>query len=218
MLVRLLTDVRRGKLAFYESWGFPEAWVEVPEVQTPGRPQGLVRGLTICRLDGGRFRTAAESGAFPGWRASEIHAALNELEVSDRTSSALPRAGRTRSQADPDVPAVMAHCRLAIIGPENGTQPLQGDGELLVANGEIYNHAELRAILGESVFETDSDSLIEFAQSIPAPFKMKVGDEGTRETTEKWVFRKACEDLLSPGGRVAQEGPVRRGQRHGSCP
>ena len=51
------TDVRRGKLALYESWGFPEVWVEVPEVQTPGRPRGLVRGLTICRLDGGRFRT-----------------------------------------------------------------------------------------------------------------------------------------------------------------
>ena len=58
----------------------------------------------------------------------------------------------------PNVPAVMAHCRLAIIGPENGTQPLYGDDELLVANGEIYNHAELRAILGESAFATESDS------------------------------------------------------------
>ena len=51
----------------------------------------------------------------------------------------------------PNVPAVMAHCRLAIIGPENGTQPLYGDDELLVANGEIYNHTELRAILGEAL-------------------------------------------------------------------
>ena len=58
----------------------------------------------------------------------------------------------------PNVPAVMAHCRLAIIGPESGTQPLYGDDELLVANGEIYNHAELRAILGESAFATESDS------------------------------------------------------------
>ena len=24
------TDVRRGKLGLYESWGFPEVWVEVP--------------------------------------------------------------------------------------------------------------------------------------------------------------------------------------------
>ena len=38
--------------------------------------------------------------------------------------------------------------------------------------------------------------LIEFAQSIPASLKMKVVDERTRETTEKWVLRKACEGLL----------------------
>ena len=73
------TDVRRGKLALYESLGFPEVWVEVPEVQTRGRPRGLVRGLTIFRFEGGRFRAVPESGAFPGWRVLEIHAALNEL-------------------------------------------------------------------------------------------------------------------------------------------
>ena len=28
-------DVGRGKLALYESWGFPELWVEVPD--TPRR-------------------------------------------------------------------------------------------------------------------------------------------------------------------------------------
>ena len=106
------TDVRRGKLALYESWGFPEVWVEVPEVQTPGRPRGLVRGLTICRLDGGRFRTAAESGAFPGWRASEIHAALNELEVSDRTGSALTRVGRALGCRDGTRPDDMPWLRV----------------------------------------------------------------------------------------------------------
>ncbi len=58
----------------------------------------------------------------------------------------------------PGVPAVMAHCRLAIIDPENGTQPIHGGDDALVANGEIYNHADLRAILGESAFETGSDS------------------------------------------------------------
>lgn len=106
------TDVRRGKLAFYESLGFPEVWVEVPEVQTRGRPRGLVRGLTICRLDGGRFRTTAESGAFPGWRASEIHAALNELEVSDRTSSALTRVGRALGCRDGTRPDDMPWLRV----------------------------------------------------------------------------------------------------------
>lgn len=56
------------------------------------------------------------------------------------------------------VPAVMAHCRLSIIGTDNGAQPIYQDRDMLVANGEIYNHADLRAILGESVFETESDS------------------------------------------------------------
>ena len=106
------TDVRRGKLALYESWGFPEVWVEVPEVQTPGRPRGLARGLTICRLDGGRFRTAAESGAFPGWRAPEIHAALNEVQVSARTSSALTRVGRALGVRDGTRPDDMPWLRV----------------------------------------------------------------------------------------------------------
>lgn len=58
----------------------------------------------------------------------------------------------------PGVPAVMAHCRLSIIGTEDGAQPIhQADG-LLVANGEIFNHEDLRAILGRSAFETASDS------------------------------------------------------------
>ncbi|NQV81781.1 MAG: asparagine synthetase B, partial [Alphaproteobacteria bacterium] len=38
--------------------------------------------------------------------------------------------------------------------------------------------------------------LIEFAQSIPAALKMKVTDAEAQETTEKWILRKACEDLL----------------------
>lgn len=55
-------------------------------------------------------------------------------------------------------PVVMAHCRLSIIAPEDGTQPIYNTGDMLVANGEIYNHADLRAILGDSAFETESDS------------------------------------------------------------
>ena len=58
----------------------------------------------------------------------------------------------------PHVPAVMAHCRLAIIGDEHGSQPIYGGEDVLVANGEIYNYADLRAILGESAFQTRSDS------------------------------------------------------------
>ena len=55
-------------------------------------------------------------------------------------------------------PIVMAHCRLSIIGTEDGAQPIYDGGDTLVVNGEIYNHADLRAILGESAFETASDS------------------------------------------------------------
>ena len=58
----------------------------------------------------------------------------------------------------PTLPAAMAPCRLSIIGLETGTQPIYCADNLLVANGEIYNYADLRAILGESAFETLSDS------------------------------------------------------------
>ena len=42
--------------------------------------------------------------------------------------------------------AIMAHERLAIVDPTSGKQPLLSeDGNLvLAANGEIYNHLELR--------------------------------------------------------------------------
>jgi asparagine synthase (glutamine-hydrolysing) len=58
----------------------------------------------------------------------------------------------------PGVPAVMAHARLSIIGPDDGAQPIHCADDLLVANGEIYNYADLRAILGEAAFATRSDS------------------------------------------------------------
>ena len=93
------TDVRRGKLALYESWGFPEVWVEVPEDHSPSRPSGLRPGLTIHLLEGDRFRTASSSRAFPGWTAPEIHRALNERELSDAAMAVLRRIGRTLGAA-----------------------------------------------------------------------------------------------------------------------
>ena len=38
------TDVRRGKLPLYESWGFPEVWVDVLDAPSPSRPHGAPRG------------------------------------------------------------------------------------------------------------------------------------------------------------------------------
>lgn len=60
-----------------------------------------------------------------------------------------------------DGPALLVHSRLSIIDPAGGAQPLcSDDGELvLVANGEIYNHAELRRNLERrgQHFRTHSD-------------------------------------------------------------
>ena len=94
------TDVRRGKLALYESWGFPEVWVEVPEETAPSRPRGRRPGLTIHLLEDGAYRTAPESRAFPGWTAEEIHEALNEPALSARTSAVLERVGKALGERE----------------------------------------------------------------------------------------------------------------------
>ena len=88
------TDVRRRKLEVYASWGFPEVWVEVPEPEwmaprTSGRPR-----LVIYLLEGDGYVESAVSRAFRGWRAAEIHRALNEATKSEETVAALRRVGR----------------------------------------------------------------------------------------------------------------------------
>ena len=87
------TDVRRGKLHLYESWGFPEVWVEVPERRAPSRPRSRLPGLTIHVLEDGAYRELPESRALPGWTAEEIHAAMNEVVPSAATCAVLERVG-----------------------------------------------------------------------------------------------------------------------------
>ena len=94
------TDVRRGKLVAYAEWGFPEVWVEVPDLASPGRPRGLHPGLVIHLLEGGRYVEAEESSAFPGWRAEEIHRALNEPTISEETAAVLWRVGRALGERE----------------------------------------------------------------------------------------------------------------------
>lgn len=89
------TDVRRGKLLLYEAWGFPELWVEVPDERAPSRPARLASGLTIYLLEDGAYQASAESRAFPGWRAEDIHKAFNEIVPSPHTHGILERLGRT---------------------------------------------------------------------------------------------------------------------------
>ena len=121
------TDARRGKLALYEDWGFPEVWVEVPDTPSPSRAHGRRPGLTVHLLEHGRFRVAAESRAFPGWQAEEIHVALNEPTPSALTSAVVERVG-------------------AALGAREGTGP--DDDPLLRSQrrqGFEQGHAEGRA-------------------------------------------------------------------------
>lgn len=85
---------------------------------------------------------------------------IDDLALARRMISKIAHRGpdELRVSQAPGVPAVMAHCRLSVIGPDAGSQPIYCAENVLVANGEIYNYADLRAILGESAFETLSDS------------------------------------------------------------
>ena len=56
--------------------------------------------------------------------------------------------------------AILAHERLAIVDPTSGKQPLysQNNNIVLAANGEIYNHVDLRKKLKKKYnFKTKSD-------------------------------------------------------------
>ena len=85
------TDARRRKLGIYESWGFPEVWIEVPDASWSYRPRSRRSGVTIHVLEGGRYVEATSSRAFPGWTTEEIHRALNEPAVSATTVDVLRR-------------------------------------------------------------------------------------------------------------------------------
>lgn len=118
--VDLTTDVRRGKLALYESWGFPEVWVDVPDRRIPSSPRSRESALTIHVLGPSGYDPAASSRAFRGWSATEIHRALNEDALSGDTVDILRRVGRamgaesgTGPDDDPFLSAERAESRLA---------------------------------------------------------------------------------------------------------
>ncbi|MCY4342260.1 MAG: hypothetical protein OXE83_01625 [Gammaproteobacteria bacterium] len=100
----LTTDVRRGKLWLYESWGFPEVWVEVPDRRLPSSPRGRPAGLSIYLLCSGSYSEADVSQAFPGWSAADVHRALNERAMSLETIEALRRVGRALGEQEGTTP------------------------------------------------------------------------------------------------------------------
>jgi len=57
-------------------------------------------------------------------------------------------------------PTTLGHVRLSIVDPEGGAQPHRSeDGTVALAgNGEIYNHAGLRALLSDHAFASDADT------------------------------------------------------------
>lgn len=61
---------------------------------------------------------------------------------------------------DADSQTALGHCRLAIIDPRNGLQPMRdtGSGASMVANGMIYNDLDLRQTHANAAFQTRSDS------------------------------------------------------------
>jgi asparagine synthase (glutamine-hydrolysing) len=87
------------------------------------------------------------------WRCGDDALARRML---DRVAHRGPDEAEVRAPAG--VPAIMAHARLAIIAPDDGRQPLSHGGDWLVANGEIYNHRDLRAGLGAGACRSGSDS------------------------------------------------------------
>ena len=87
------TNVYRGKLRLYEAWGFPEVWVEVPSYRAASRAKSRRAGLTIHVLEDGVYRESAESMAFPGLGAEELHVAFNERVRSAETCAVLERVG-----------------------------------------------------------------------------------------------------------------------------
>ena len=147
------TDVRRRKLREYQKWRFPEVWVEVPE-EAAGRRSRRRPGTTIHVLDAdtGCYREAAASRALPGWKAEEIHLALNEPKRSARTWAALERVGRalgkqegTRPTEDPQLRRLLAEARSA------GRR--EGLGSGLAQGREAATAAAVQAILRQRGIE-----------------------------------------------------------------
>ena len=121
------TDVRRNKLLVYADWGFPELWVEVPEVYSPSRRRSRRPELTIYLLEDGEYRESEESRAFPGLKAEEAHRVMNERTPSAETAALASRVGRALGLRQGT-------------GPEN--DPLLREQR---AEGRAEGHAEARA-------------------------------------------------------------------------
>ena len=189
------TDARRGKLELYEDWGFPEVWVEVPDAPSPSRARGRRPGLTIHLLEHGRYRVAAESRAFPGWQADEIHVALNEPAPSALTSAVVERVG-------------------AALGAREGTGP--DDDPLLRSQrrqGFDQGHAEGRAA-GRAAGRAEAR-----AQMVRQILRSRGIEVSARFSTATEAFAAASEEALLAAalGCADEAGFLAAMRTHGSA-
>ncbi len=171
------TDVRRAKLGLYEAWGFPEVWVEVPEQGAASRPRRRRPGLTIHRRVAGAFQASAVSGVFPGWTAAEIHAALNETDLSERTFAVLHRVGAALGARDgtgpDDDPMLGWHRRHGRAeGRAEGVAQGRAEG---VAQGRAEGVAQGRA---EGVAQGRTTTRLEMVRQILRARGIAVSDQG----------------------------------------
>jgi asparagine synthase (glutamine-hydrolysing) len=91
--------------------------------------------------------------------------------------------------------AWLGHRRLSIVDVSGGHQPLTGstDDHFFVGNGEIYNHAALRARLGSDRFRTASDN------EVALHVVERDGPEGLAELNGMFAFAMAsgADDFLA---------------------
>lgn len=89
-----------------------------------------------------------------------LNSSVNELRPGIlEMSKKLRHRGPDWSGVYSDDKVVFAHERLAIVDPKSGGQPLYSEDRelILAANGEIYNHQELRKEVEGYKFQTESD-------------------------------------------------------------
>ncbi len=87
----------------------------------------------------------------------------------------------------------LVHTRLAIIDLATGDQPLADEaGNVLIANGEIYNYVEMRREIGEKRFRTHSDC------EVPLVLMADDATDFTRPLRGMYAIAAA-----TPGARIA---------------
>ena len=89
-----------------------------------------------------------------------LNSSVNELRPRIlEMSKKIRHRGPDWSGVYSDDKVVFAHERLAIVDPKSGGQPLYSEDRelILAANGEIYNHQELRKEVEGYRFQTESD-------------------------------------------------------------